>query len=209
MRGAATAAQHAVDAVAVEQRRRASRAFADALRQHLDDVVEVVAREVAERPGAADEVVEVVLGPVLAGALGDDLLREDVERRDRLHDAVETARAHGADERGALDQLVAAGREETALRLAARARDRSGRRAAGRSRRCAASRSGRRGRCCRCRCRAPATRCRPAPAARPALRRCSTRRRRSFERLPWWLATAPRRGARAGCGRRARTGAAC
>ncbi len=65
--GAAAAAQHAVDAVAVHQRRRAAGALADALRQHLDDLVEVLALEVAVGPGAADEVEEVVLGPVLAG----------------------------------------------------------------------------------------------------------------------------------------------
>ena len=113
--GAATAAQHVVDAVAVDQRRRAAGAFADALAEHLDDVVEVVAVEVAVGPGAADEVEQVVLAPVLAGGLGDDLLRQDVERRDRLDDAVEAPGAHGADQGGALDQLVAAGREEPAL----------------------------------------------------------------------------------------------
>ena len=71
--------------------------------------------------GAADEVEQVVFAPVLAGGLGDDLLREDVERRDGLVDAVEAAGADGADEGGALDQLVAAGGEEAALRVRPRA----------------------------------------------------------------------------------------
>ncbi len=117
--GAATAAQHVIDAVVVQERRRATGTFADALRQHLDDVIEVVAVEVAEGPGATGEVVEAVFGPVLAGALGDNLLREDVERGDGLDDAVEAAGAHGADQGGALDELVAAGGEEAALRLEA------------------------------------------------------------------------------------------
>ena len=72
-----------------------------------------------------------------------------------------------AEERRALDQLVARDREEAALGRRARARGPSGRRAAGTSRGCAASRSGRRGRRGRCRCPARARRSRRAPAARP------------------------------------------
>ncbi len=113
--GAAAAAQDAVDAVAVQQGRRTAGAFADALAQHLDDIVEVVAAEVAVGPGAADKGVHVVLGPVFAGAFGHDLLGQDVERRYGLDDAVEAAGPHGSDQGGALDQLIARGREEAAL----------------------------------------------------------------------------------------------
>ncbi len=117
MREPAAASQHAVDAVVVHQRRRPPGAAADALREHLDHLVEVLARQVTERPGAAHEGVEVVVGPVLARRLRHDLLRQDVERHHRLHDAVEAARAHRPDQRGALDQLVAARREQAPLRL--------------------------------------------------------------------------------------------
>ncbi len=104
---AAAAADDAVDAVAMDQRRRATGAVAQAVRQHLHDLVEVLARQRRERRGASREREEVVLAPVLARRLGDDLLREDVERRDRLLDAVEPPGAHRAHERRALDQLVA------------------------------------------------------------------------------------------------------
>ena len=94
----------------------AAAALADAVAQHGDDRVEVVAGQVAVGGGATHEVEEGVGGPVLAGGLGDDLLRQHVERRDGLLDAVEAAGAHGADEGGALDQLVAGGGEELAAR---------------------------------------------------------------------------------------------
>ena len=51
----------------------------------------------------------------LAGGFGDDLLGEDVERRGGRVDAVEAAGVDGADEGGALDELVAGRREEASL----------------------------------------------------------------------------------------------
>ena len=94
----------------------AAAALADAVAQHGHDRVEVVAGEVAVGGGAAHEVEEGVDRPVLAGGLGDDLLRQHVERGDGLLDAVEAAGADGADQGGALDQLVAGGGEELAAR---------------------------------------------------------------------------------------------
>ena len=44
--------------------------------------------------------------------LGDDLLRQDVERRHRRLDSIEAALAHCRQKRRALDQLVASGGEE-------------------------------------------------------------------------------------------------
>ena len=66
--------------------------------------------------GLAEESEEIVLAPGLARGLGDDLLGEDVERGDGRVDAVEAAGLDGADEGGALDELIAGGREEAALR---------------------------------------------------------------------------------------------
>ena len=62
------------------------------------------------------ERVEVVGLPFLRAGLGDDLLREDVEREARELDRVELAGADGGEERGALDELVARQREQTSLR---------------------------------------------------------------------------------------------
>jgi hypothetical protein len=103
----------------VEERRGAAGTLADALAEHLDDLVEVLALEVAVGGGATDEVEEGVVGPVLASALGDELLGEDVEGGDGLDDAVEEAAADGADEGGALDELVAGRGEEAAVRTEA------------------------------------------------------------------------------------------
>ena len=66
--------------------------------------------------GLAEEGEEVVFAPGLAGGFGDDLLGEDVERGDGREEAVEAPGLDGADERGALDELVARRREEAALR---------------------------------------------------------------------------------------------
>ncbi len=86
-------------------------------------------------------------------------------------DGVEAAGVHRGEQRGALDQLVAGQRVEAALGRAGTACGWSGRRAAGRWRCCAASRSGTPARPDRCRCRARATRWRPAPCSSPARRR--------------------------------------
>ena len=113
---AAAGADDAVDAVVVDEGVGAAAALADAVAQHGDDRVEVVAGQVAVGGGATHEVEEGVGRPVLAGGLGDDLLRQHVERRDGLLDAVEAAGADGADQGGALDELVAGGGEELAAR---------------------------------------------------------------------------------------------
>ena len=67
---------------------------------------------------ASHEGVEVVGLPLLRAGLGDDLLREDVERQARELDRVELAGAHRGEERGALDELVARQREQAPLRRA-------------------------------------------------------------------------------------------
>ena len=91
-------------------------ALAHAAREHREHLVVVLAREVAIRSGAAHEVEQLVLVPLARGALGDDLLRQHVERGDRLHDLVEAARADRPRQRRALHQLVARAGEDAALR---------------------------------------------------------------------------------------------
>src|SRR5690606_24958019 len=62
---------------------------------------------------------ERVLGPVLGGRRRDDLLGEDVERGAGDDHAIELAPAGRVEERDALDEVVAAEREEPALGRAA------------------------------------------------------------------------------------------
>src|SRR5262249_5965745 len=54
-----------------------------------------------------------------AGDRGDDLLRQDVERRLRNREAIQLAAPHRVEQRRRLDQLVARQREQTPLREAA------------------------------------------------------------------------------------------
>ncbi|MCY1399070.1 hypothetical protein D9M71_141190 [compost metagenome] len=57
--------------------------------------------------------------PLLATDLGDDLLRQHVQRRLRDQQGIEFAPAHAVEQRGAFDQVVPGGGEQTALGRAA------------------------------------------------------------------------------------------
>ena len=78
-----------------------------------------LAREIAVRPGAADESEQLGLVPILRIDLGRDLLGEHVERRLRHDQPVEFAAIDAVDQSRALDEIVIGKREQTALRLAA------------------------------------------------------------------------------------------
>ena len=60
--------------------------------EHVEDVLELDAREVGEVVGAADEIVQLVDGDLLVGADRDDLLREHVERVARDDGLLDRAR---------------------------------------------------------------------------------------------------------------------
>src|SRR5438067_2549269 len=96
----------------------AAEAWGSAFAEHLDDFIEICARQGCKRRGVAHHVVELVFRPIAARTFGDDLLREDVERCDGCEDAVEAAAVDGADDGGALDELVARRREEAPARCA-------------------------------------------------------------------------------------------
>ena len=95
--------------------------------EHVEHVLELRARQVAERPGAADELVEVVDGDLLVGADGDDLLREHVERVPRDHRLLDQAVSHPLRDDGRFEEVGPELREDAALRdgaqLVARAAD--------------------------------------------------------------------------------------
>ncbi len=82
---------------------------------HGDHLVELRAGEPAIGPGAPQPLVERALLPLLGRAGGDDLLRQDVERR--LGDArfFQQAAPQPAHQRRALDQRVARQREQPPL----------------------------------------------------------------------------------------------
>ncbi len=114
--GAAAAAEAAAHGVAVDEGAGAAAAARDALGDHRDDRVEVLARERLVMGGAAGHGEELVLAALLAGARGDDLLGEHVERGVAEREAVELAAAGGAHDGGALEELVAREGEEAAPR---------------------------------------------------------------------------------------------
>ena len=112
---AAPAAQHMVDGVVMDQRAAPAAPGAEAFGQHADHGREILARQRAVRPGAADQRIQLVLVPFARRDLGDDLLRQHVERLLGDRQPVELAAAHAVEQRRALDQLVAREREQPAL----------------------------------------------------------------------------------------------
>lgn len=101
-------AQAPVHGVAVQIRAAPPAPGAEALGEHVHHGVELRARERAIGPGPATEREQPVFVPLAAGHLGDDLLRQHVERLVRDDEPVELAAAHGVEQRRALHQLVAA-----------------------------------------------------------------------------------------------------
>ena len=165
---AAPATQDVIDPVAMNERATPAPARGEAFGQHADDGIEVATRELAERPGAPQAVVERRLPanpaprprPRSAGparrAAGRGLTADQAPRDERCRAGPRIRRGRRA-------------RAETVGPWACRRpRGRSVRRAAESSRSSAASRSGRRGRRRRCRCRVRARQSRPAPSVRRA-----------------------------------------
>jgi hypothetical protein len=85
-------------------------------REHVEHVLELRAREVAERVGTRDERVQVVDPDLLAGGDRDDLLREHVERVARDHRLLDLPAAHRARDDRRLEQVGAELREYAPLR---------------------------------------------------------------------------------------------
>jgi hypothetical protein len=100
----------------MDQRRAASAFGREAVRGHLHDVVEVLARQLAIRPGAAHHVEQLVFRVIAAGAFRDDLLREHIQRRVVHDDAIELAAFDRAQERRAFDEIIPIDREHASFR---------------------------------------------------------------------------------------------
>src|SRR5439155_1645353 len=78
---AAPPAHALVDAIEMQVRARAAAPRGDAIAEHGDDVVEFAARQIRVRRRAAHEPIERFVAEVAGRAGGDELLRQDVERR--------------------------------------------------------------------------------------------------------------------------------
>ena len=113
--GRPTAPDAPVDPVAVNQGSAPPAPGDEALGHHLDDLVEVLARQFAIRVRPAPEAEELLLGPGLARRLGHGLLRQHVERLRQHHEPVQLPIVHGPHQRRALHQVVAREGEEPAL----------------------------------------------------------------------------------------------
>jgi hypothetical protein len=85
------------------------------LAQHLDQGVEIAPVQIAVGRGGPEEREEIVFPPAFTGALGHDLLREHIQRGNRRMGRVQLAFLDRPHQGGALHQLVARGREETAF----------------------------------------------------------------------------------------------
>ena len=107
----------AMNPVAVEERAAAAALGTDPFGQHLDDRIEVLARQVGVAIRAANQREEIVLAPVLRRRHRHDLLRQHVERRRRHEQPIEIATDDRSRQCGAFDELIPRGREDSALRF--------------------------------------------------------------------------------------------
>ena len=82
-----------VDFVAMHQRAAAASLGGEALGDHGQHLIEILPCEIAIRPGTGHQREELVFAIVVARRLGDDLLREHVERGVVGDDAVERSAA--------------------------------------------------------------------------------------------------------------------
>ena len=117
---AAPAAHDAVHLIAMQERAAAAALRGDALREHLDDGVEIARAEDRDRDRRCGRARTDRLRSRLRSCGGDDLLRQDVERPWRNLQRVQRAGADRTNQRGAFDQFVARGGEDASLRNAVR-----------------------------------------------------------------------------------------
>ncbi|MNZ61958.1 hypothetical protein D3C78_800640 [compost metagenome] len=89
------------------------------LGEHVQQRLVVFVVESGVGRGAAQHLQQRLLRPFLTTDLGDDLLRQHVQRRLRDQQGIEFAPAHAVEQRGAFDQVVAGGGEQAALGRAA------------------------------------------------------------------------------------------
>ena len=100
---AAASAQTAIDAIVMEKRAASSARRGNTVGEHVDDFVKIFAFEIAIRIRRAGQVVQVVRMPFFRGARGNDLLRENIERRTWNLQRVHRSGSDAANERRAFE----------------------------------------------------------------------------------------------------------
>ena len=90
----------------------------EAVGEHAHDRGELLARDLRERVRTTHEVEQLVFPAFAAGDLGDDLLRQHVERRALDVQRIELAATHRIEQRGGFDEFVARVREQPPFRRA-------------------------------------------------------------------------------------------
>ncbi len=104
-------------AIPVKIRAAPSALCADAFREHLDGLIEIRPGEIAIAVRPPNTRKQIVLPPVVGRRNGHDLLGQHIQRRSGNEEPIELAGGNRPHQRGALDQLVASGREDAPLRL--------------------------------------------------------------------------------------------
>ena len=107
----------AVHTISVEVRATAAALCADALREHVDDRIEISPGQIAVTVRAANQLEEILFAPLFGRRHRNDLLREHVERLHRDDQPIELARANRPHQRGTFDQLIASRRKDPPFRL--------------------------------------------------------------------------------------------
>src|SRR6478672_13095945 len=105
-----------IDCVMMNQRRASSTLCAETFGKHYHNLIKFTAREIAVRPGGTDELEEFLLIPIFRRSCGNDLLREHVQRFFGNREPIKFATINTTQQRCALDQLIAAQRENPTFR---------------------------------------------------------------------------------------------
>ena len=113
--GSAPAAQPSVDTIVMQERTAASARGRDAVGEHVEHVVKILARQLAIRIRRANGRIQVRDVPLVTRTCRNDLLRENVQRRGRNRDCVHRPGTYGADQRRAFEQLVTRRRKQPAM----------------------------------------------------------------------------------------------
>ncbi len=106
----------AIDRVAMEERSRAPVPHGDALREHLEDRIELRSSELGIRSRLANEREELIFPDRLSGADRDICCARMFERRVTQRDLVDYAATRSPNDGGALEELIAREREKPPFR---------------------------------------------------------------------------------------------
>ncbi len=103
----ASSAQAAVDQIAVQVGAACTVAGGVALGEHRQQRLIIRLAQIGVRHGPTDQCEQRILLPFPARHLGHDLLRQHVQRSRGDHQGIQLAAAHGIEQGGAFDQVVA------------------------------------------------------------------------------------------------------